>query len=391
MKTKIFLPIVLLTLSISGINAQNSTIEATVQNLTKHPVIAFRIDQLTVQGMTEKDTLFIKNAQNFVFKKDDKEEKIGGYQVFLESAFRHPIFNVNAVIHHFYDGDSLIFDVYSLKEVSRTITPKEKLKPFNLSFIRGALPTLLNILQSKGFRTTLKKDTLLNGKTYLYIKALPEADTINHELLIDKQQNLPYFLRITTNIFQPFIDEFTYSSFAYLDSFEKPQSMLQPIQGTTLNAPPLAVGDFVPDWDLRLLSGEPFSFRKLAGKKTILYVSMINCGPCQSAIPFVQELIEKYKADPDVQVVVFYPYDSKTNLDKYVKTKQISYPIVYNSKENENERVEIINRMEMGMPTFLLLDKNKKISGRILGFNNNEKGKIEKLIEEKLNEIPLSR
>lgn len=45
----------------------------------------------------------------------------------------------------------------------------------------------------------------------------------------------------------------------------------------------------------------------------------------------------------------------------------------------------------MGMPTFLLLDKNKKISGRILGFNNNEKGKIEKLIEEKLNEIPLSR
>lgn len=59
--------------------------------------------------------------------------------------------------------------------------------------------------------------------------------------------------------------------------------------------------------------------------------------------------------------------------------------------ENENERVEIITRMEMGMPTFLLLDKNKKISGRILGFNNNEKGKIEKLIEEKLNEIPLSR
>ena len=87
---------------------------------------------------------------------------------------------------------------------------------------------------------------------------------------------------------------------------------------------------------------------------------MINCGPCQSAIPFVQELIEKYKADPDIQVVVFYPYDSKTNLDKYVKTKQISYPIVYNSMESENERVEIMNKMELGMPTFLLLDKNKK-------------------------------
>jgi|CZCB01.1.fsa_nt_gi thiol-disulfide isomerase/thioredoxin len=391
MKTKNFLPIVLLILSISGVNAQNSTIEATVRNLTKHPVVAFHVDQLTIQGMTEKDTLFIKTSQNFVFKKDDKDEKIGGYQVFLESVFRHPFFNVDAVTHHFYDGDSLIFDVYSTKEVSRHITPKEKLKNSNFSFVNGSLPTLLNILESKGFRTTLNKDTLLNGKTYLYIKAFPEANTVSHELLIDKQQNLPYFLRITINTFQPFIDEFTYSSFAYPDSFEKPQSMLQPIQGATLPVLPLAVGDFVPDWDLRLLSGESFSFRKLAGKKTILYVSMINCGPCQSAIPFVQELIEKYKADPDIQVVVFYPYDSKTNLDKYVKTKQISYPIVYNSMESENERVEIMNKMELGMPTFLLLDKNKKISGSITGFSNNNKSKIEELIEEKLKEISLSR
>ncbi|HXL01449.1 MAG TPA: hypothetical protein PLE90_08665, partial [Dysgonamonadaceae bacterium] len=106
---------------------------------------------------------------------------------------------------------------------------------------------------------------------------------------------------------------------------------------------------------------------------------------------FVQELIEKYKADPDIQVVVFYPYDSKTNLDKYVKTKQISYPIVYNSMESENERVEIMNKMELGMPTFLLLDKNKKISGSITGFSNNNKSKIEELIEEKLKEISLSR
>ena len=153
--------------------------------------------------------------------------------MFLESVFRHPFLNVDAVTHHFYDGDSLIFDVYSTKEVSRHITPKEKLKNSNFSFVNGSLPTLLNILESKGFRTTLNKDTLLNGKTYLYIKAFPEANTVSHELLIDKQQNLPYFLRITINTFQPFIDEFTYSSFAYPDSFEKPQSMLQPIQGAT--------------------------------------------------------------------------------------------------------------------------------------------------------------
>jgi hypothetical protein len=65
--------------------------------------------------------------------------------VFLESVFRHPFLNVDAVTHHFYDGDSLIFDVYSTKEVSRHITPKEKLKNSNFSFVNGSLPTLTNL------------------------------------------------------------------------------------------------------------------------------------------------------------------------------------------------------------------------------------------------------
>ena len=114
---------------------------------------------------------------------------------------------------------------------------------------------------------------------------------------------------------------------------------------------------------------------------------MINCGPCQTAPPFIRELIEKYNTNSDVNVVVFYPFDPKNNLDKYVKTKEITYPVVYNSLNNETERVDVMNKMQLPMPTFLILDKDNKIASREVGFNIENKDKIAASIEKKLNEV----
>lgn len=377
----------MLTVAALSAQAQQNTREATLKNLTEKLIIAFHIDNLTIQGMTEKDTLFIKNAQNYVFKKDDSEKIIGGYQYFQEASFHHPYFNTDVLTQDFYDGDAKISDVYSTMEVSRTTVLKDSLEPVNFESIRGSLIALLNILQSKGFETVHQKDTIIFNKNCLYMDALSNSDTIRHELLIDKSVNLPVFLRITTNTFQPFIEEYTYSSFAYPDSFEKPESMRQPIKNDIQQAKPLTDGAVIPDWKLNTLSGKSFSFEDLKGKKTILYVSMINCGPCQTAVPFIDKLIEKYKNNPEVNIVVFYPYDSKDNLEKYVKTKEIAYAVVYNSSENETERIVIMNNMQMPMPTFLILDKDNKIASRVVGFNIDYKDKIEASIEEKLKDI----
>jgi thiol-disulfide isomerase/thioredoxin len=307
--------------------------------------------------------------------------------MYKESSYHHPYFNVDVVTHNYYDGDSMIFDVYTPMEVSRQIKKSSDLKRRDFEFAQGSLITLLQILESNGYNIVSEKDTIINNAHYYYIAALPVNDTIHHELLINKQQNLPYFLRITTNTFQPFIEEYTFSSFAYPESFDKPQSMLQPIKGEANTSKPLSDGEVVPDWNLNTLSGESFLFENLKGKKTILLVSMINCGPCQTAPPFIYELIEKYKTNPNVDVVVFYPFDPKNNLDKYVKTKEITYPVVYNSMSNETERIDIMNKMQMGMPTFLILDRENKIASRVVGFDINNKDKIAASIEEKLNAV----
>ncbi|MGI6048159.1 MAG: TlpA family protein disulfide reductase [Petrimonas sp.] len=386
MKPKTILTLLMVVVAITAC-AQNNIKEATLENLIKNPILAFHIDLLTIQGVTEKDTLFIPSSDNYVFKKDEKEVLLDGYQMYKESSYHHPYFNVDVVTHNYYDGDSMIFDVYTPMEVSRQIKKSSDLKRRDFEFAQGSLITLLQILESNGYNIVSEKDTIINNAHYYYIAALPVNDTIHHELLINKQQNLPYFLRITTNTFQPFIEEYTFSSFAYPESFDKPQSMLQPIKGEANTSKPLSDGEVVPDWNLNTLSGESFLFENLKGKKTILLVSMINCGPCQTAPPFIYELIEKYKTNPNVDVVVFYPFDPKNNLDKYVKTKEITYPVVYNSMSNETERIDIMNKMQMGMPTFLILDRENKIASRVVGFDINNKDKIAASIEEKLNAV----
>ena len=387
MKPKtIFITLLLVAVGITACT-QNNTKEATLKNLTKNPVITFHADQLIIQGMTEKDTMFIASSDNYVFRKDEKAELLIGYQMYKEASYHHPYFNVDVVTHNYYDGDSMVHDVYAPMEVSRMVKQKANLKRRDFEFAEGSLITMLQILESHGFITVREKDTVVNNTRYYYIDALPENDTIRHELLIDKKQNLPYFMRITTNTFQPFIEEYIYSSFAYPESFEKPQSMLQPIKGEANTSKPLSNSEVIPDWELNTLSGESFSFENLKGKKTILYVSMINCGPCQTAPPFIRELIEKYNTNSDVNVVVFYPFDPKNNLDKYVKTKEITYPVVYNSLNNETERVDVMNKMQLPMPTFLILDKDNKIASREVGFNIENKDKIAASIEKKLNEV----
>lgn len=386
MKTKIILTLLLITIAITACK-QSNTKETTLENLTKNSIIAFHTDMLTIQGMTEKDTLFITSSDNYVFKKDEKAVLLNGYRMYKEAAYHHPYFNVDVVTHNYYDGDSMIFDAYAPMEVSRMIKQKTNLTSTDFQFAEGSLITVLKVLESDGFEIVREKDTVVSNTSYHYIDALPVNDTIRHELLIDKKQNLPYFLRITVVPDQPFIEEYTYSSFAYPESFEKPQSMLQPIKGEANTSKPLANSEVIPDWELNTLSGESFSFENLKGEKTILYVSMINCGPCQTAPPFIRELIDKYKNNPDVDVVAFYPFDPKNNLDKYIKTKEITYTVVYNSLSNEAERVDVMNKMQLPMPTFLILDRDNKIASRVVGFNIDHKDKIAASIEEKLKDV----
>ena len=153
MKPKtIFITLLLVAVGITACT-QNNTKEATLKNLTKNPVITFHADQLIIQGMTEKDTMFIASSDNYVFRKDEKAELLNGYQMYKEASYHHPYFNVDVVTHNYYDGDSMVHDVYAPMEVSRMVKQKANLKRRDFEFAEGSLITMLQILESHGFIT----------------------------------------------------------------------------------------------------------------------------------------------------------------------------------------------------------------------------------------------
>jgi len=88
---------------------------------------------------------------------------------------------------------------------------------------------------------------------------------------------------------------------------------------------------------------------------------MINCGPCQEVIPYVEKMYNEYKLTDSVEFVVFYPVDDKESLIRYVLRKNLKPNLVYNSSVKQEKRIEIFSYLNIGYPVFLIVDKENRV------------------------------
>jgi len=108
---------------------------------------------------------------------------------------------------------------------------------------------------------------------------------------------------------------------------------------------------------------------------------MINCGPCQLAIPYVEQIYNSYKNSDILDFYILYPYDSHEKLIKYVKTKGIASQIFHNSYKDEKRRIEVISRLRMVYPSVLIVDENNIIQHIIHGFSTSIGSTIQKYVQ----------
>ena len=189
-------------------------------------------------------------------------------------------------------------------------------------------------------------------------------------------------LRITTNTFQPFIEEYNYSNFSYSTVLNYSELSKSSIQSTPEKAV-VKVNDILPDWELADLQGNNYSLKN-PEKFKIIYLSMINCGPCQEAIPYVEKMYNEYNQSDSVEFVVFYPVDDKESLIRYVQRKNLKPNLVYNSSVKQEKRIEIFSYLNIGYPAFLIVDKENRVRDILSGFSKNiemrVKNRLEKVI-----------
>jgi thiol-disulfide isomerase/thioredoxin len=275
-----------------------------------------------------------------------------------------------------YNSDNLTSALTSPMNNSYSEKKISEFKSDELEFlVKGQIIDVIYILEDK--KTEQLNDTIINNESCFHFGTNKKG--LIHSLYISKITLFPVLLRITTNTFQPFIEEYRYRNFKYSSKLIIPdlsKSKNKSAITTTL----IKENDILPNWSLHDLQGNKVSFEK-SGKYKIIYLSMINCGPCQKAIPHVENMFNIYNKTKDIEFFVFYPIDSKENLEKYVQRKKIKTQVVYNSLTPQNKRLKIINQLNMGFPAILIVDKENHIKHIINGFSSDFEERVKKRID----------
>jgi len=135
------------------------------------------------------------------------------------------------------------------------------------------------------------------------------------------------------------------------------------------------IGSSVKNFVLNDQNGKAFSFEQLKGKYVWIDFWASWCHPCKMAFPKMRELYSKYK-DKKFEILGI---STDTKIEPWLealKTIIIPWPQVWDNKKIMSEFAVT------AVPTSFLIDPNGKILLKEIGFDPENKGKIEKKLEE---------
>lgn len=124
-------------------------------------------------------------------------------------------------------------------------------------------------------------------------------------------------------------------------------------------------GSMGAEFEMEDIEGNVFKFSDLKGKITYIDVWATWCGPCCKEIPYLEQLVEKYKNNNKVQFVSISIDDDRGSWEKFItKDKpQWAQYIIENSGESP---LCTVYRIE-GIPRFLIFDAE----GRVVSTNTS--------------------
>jgi len=125
------------------------------------------------------------------------------------------------------------------------------------------------------------------------------------------------------------------------------------------------------------INGNKIDLREATGKVIVLNFWFINCPPCRQEIPQLNELVAKYKDNPDV-VFLAIATDEKYDLQKFIKSNPYDYQVVPNGHNLASKYSVTL------YPTHAIIDKNGKVKFSAVGLATNTIHWIKKSIDESL-------
>lgn len=131
------------------------------------------------------------------------------------------------------------------------------------------------------------------------------------------------------------------------------------------------------NFKLSNLNGQLHTLEDAHSKVYIINLTSLFCGACVSSIPYLKELNHKYDKK-ELGFASLYSEKERIGLLKDASKKEVNYDILLADKPT-------LDAYNIGLvPTFLILDKDKRIRKIIYGFR---KGKTDVEIENTIEEL----
>lgn len=289
--------------------------------------------------------------------------------------------NIRILIYHEHKG--LIIDDFTNNRHSfRLVNP-----PF-FNYAKNIINYMLNTEDSITidfqdldkeyyYKLTINEDTQVEffGKAH-YMPDNPyifgETTSI-YELWINKSTKLPYKVRremyhsiSATTCLEPEFNQLAITDLNLQSYFPADYEIRK--YGEKRDTIPVnnMVGQKAPDWTLNDMNGQSISLTDIKSKVILINFTGIGCGPCKVAIPFLNNLKEKYNSD-DFELVAIESWVRKQHsLQNYANKNNIKYNLL-------SATDEMLKQYQRGgaVPVFYLLDKDRIIRKTIQGYTKD--------------------